>query len=398
MTVRPLIPEELALHCQLSSMAFHWNCKLEEETFPENEIPLACFDDNGGALAELEYAVRPATLGAEALPMLCVGGVASLPHARRKGAVRRLFQELEIMAADQGWALGALYPFSTAYYRQFGYEMAVHALRFTIPLRELSRLPKAPEGNFELYEGQSALTEDLLALFRPFAARHNLMMHRTDGKRFFGKPLETCQYTYLYRDAAGRPAGYVSYDLNREQHTVFVHELVWTDAASLAALLRFLQCYDSKAEQLCLQNLTPESPVTLLLNEFSASRGDLAFTASLRIYDFAAVLRARCAQSEASGQLALRIEGDSMTQNNGLYVAEFAPGAADISRPAETALPEISLTREAAARLLLSGRPMTAETLTFCPGCRLPQTGADAAVQAFLRAFPPVPTMLWDGF
>ena len=57
------------------------------------------------------------------VPMVGVGGVASLPEYRYGGAVRQIFHTALEWMWDQGAVFSTLYPFSHSYYRKFGYEL-----------------------------------------------------------------------------------------------------------------------------------------------------------------------------------------------------------------------------------------------------------------------------------
>ena len=259
MTVRTLIPEDLDAHCRVSSAAFIWNYKPGEETFPEDDFLLGCFDDETGELvADLEVNVRRAAWGDQSVLCACIGGVATLPHRRREGAVRRLFEALEAMAEEKGWAFGALYPFNDAYYRQFGYERCFNSVQLTVPMGVVDSyaagVPKAELGKPVLYENGN-LSGELLRLYNAYAQEHACMLLRDESnlEQFYHKPFEKCEYTYLWQNAAGEYEGYVMYKVDREQSAVSVDEIVFLSGAALRGLLAFLRVYASKAGSVVFQ-------------------------------------------------------------------------------------------------------------------------------------------------
>lgn len=67
-----------------------------------------------------------------------IGGVATLPSHRRKGGIRGIFQAALTDMYENGCDFSYLYPFSTAYYRKFGYENCVNRSFVTVDLGLLS--------------------------------------------------------------------------------------------------------------------------------------------------------------------------------------------------------------------------------------------------------------------
>ena len=290
MTVRNLTPADLDAHCRVSSAAFIWEYKPGEESFPEDVTLLGCFNDDGELMADLEYIVRDATWEGGTVPCVCVGGVASLPHRRHGGAVRKLFEELERRAQAEGWAFGALYPFSDAYYRKFGYERYFHSLRLTVPMRVIETyaagVPKEAMGSLELYEG-GELTAELLRVYNAFAAQRPLMLRREEAhlRWFYSKPFEKCEYCYLWRSPAGEFEGYLQYKVNRAGSKVYVDEFCPLTDGAARGMLAFLRGYASKTDSVVFAQLPPDSPLPEALGEYTAMRAELAFGPSLCFYD-----------------------------------------------------------------------------------------------------------------
>ncbi|MDR3314811.1 MAG: GNAT family N-acetyltransferase [Oscillospiraceae bacterium] len=402
MHVRELTPEDLDAHCRVSAMAFHWSYKPGEETFPEHERLLGCFDDGGTLLADLEFAVRQAVVGATTLPLVCIGGVAALPFARRQGAVRQLFLALECLAQQEGWALGALYPFSTAYYRKFGYENTLCSLRVTVAMRHLDALaatiPAERQGSVELVEGERGLAE-LLEVYNTAARRHQMMLLRHDARQFHTKPLEEKKYSCLWRSTQGEAQGYVSYQLNTGTHTLEVEEIVFHTPEALYGLLCYLRVYN-KADAVCFEQVPPGSPLLLALREYNDGglNAIYRFLASFRLYDPEALLRSH-RYPQQPGAFTLAVAGDTLECCNGVYAVQYTNGAATLERRPADAPAALTLTREAAARLLLSGQTTDSFALRFLPGVTLAESETAQAEQAdFLRAFAATSTALWDGF
>lgn len=289
MTIRLLTPADLDAHCRVSSAAFIWEYKPEEETFPAHSQLLGCFDGDE-MIAGLEFAVRDATWGGGTVPCVCIGGVASLPNRRHGGAVRKLFEDLHARAKQEGWAFGALYPFRDAYYRKFGYGRHFHALRLTAPMEVFDAFaaaqPREALGRMELYE-EGKYTKELLGVYNAYAKQRPLMLHRGEAElgRFYGKPFETCAYCYLWKSPAGAFEGYVQYKIDREAHSVQVEEFCALTDAAARGMLVFLRGYASKTDSVTIAHLPPDSPVPDLLGEYSLMKIEWAVGPSLCFYD-----------------------------------------------------------------------------------------------------------------
>ncbi|MCL2106789.1 MAG: GNAT family N-acetyltransferase [Oscillospiraceae bacterium] len=363
MTIRSLTHNDLPAHCGVMSMAYHCKCNPEEASLPKNATVLGCFSEEGVLVAALTYARREAAWGKAALPIVCVGGVASLPHHRHGGAVRMLFGELERLARQEGWAFGALYPFSDSYYRQFGYERASRYLQLDVPMRAVvdfaksqpKELPNEAAGQMELMEGEAS--GELLRVYNAYAAGIPLMLRRgrEHADRFYTKPLEDCRYCFLWRNgSSGAAEGMLQCELDAENRVLMVRELAWLSPAALRGMLRFMRGYASKADTVRFCALPMGSPVPLLFNEYCENRVQVMNGAMLRIYDAARVL-------------------------------EGFPAVGD----------GVKLSPEALV-LLVSGQLRNALSLRCLPGVEISsEEEARALAEAFRHCGVP---LIWDGF
>ena len=125
MIVRKIKPEEVLRANELFAIAFEQPMDREAAAKPDNENVhrWAAFDESSGEMMSSfiinDYTVR---FDGHACKMGGIGGVATLPQYRRRGGIRGCFQEALPDMYASGYDLSYLYPFSTAYYRKFGYE------------------------------------------------------------------------------------------------------------------------------------------------------------------------------------------------------------------------------------------------------------------------------------
>ncbi|MDR2952322.1 MAG: GNAT family N-acetyltransferase, partial [Treponema sp.] len=84
---------------------------------------------------EIEYLMR---FDGQSVKMSGIGGVGTLPEARKGGLVRRIFEKLLPEAYEKGALFSTLTPFSHDFYRKFGYEIACARRKLSISTDDLS--------------------------------------------------------------------------------------------------------------------------------------------------------------------------------------------------------------------------------------------------------------------
>ncbi|MDR1374343.1 MAG: sterol carrier protein domain-containing protein, partial [Treponema sp.] len=137
----------------------------------------------------------------------------------------------------------SLTPFSHAYYRAFGYELACAHNEITVPVREFSRLKV--RGSFT----QISPGDDTAALAEVHAAyiaglNHGICRDYWPGNRSWRiftreDPYNTGTFLYLWRDGEGRPRSYIKYQDQAagDEHIMSVQELAFTDREALYGVL-----------------------------------------------------------------------------------------------------------------------------------------------------------------
>ena len=183
MKVRLLTPKDAPAHEMVASQAFCLSSDPAKGRLP-GEIMPGAFDDEGHLMADMEIIPRRVNFCGNELRCAAIGGVASKPEYRNRGAVRALFNEMYGPLFDKyGWEVSILYPFSNSYYRKFGYGNVGRTLRITAPFSELKEYGFSTA---ELYDGSQL--EEILGLYARCTAKDCLSFIRTDGKYFSGEP------------------------------------------------------------------------------------------------------------------------------------------------------------------------------------------------------------------
>ncbi|MGI6335927.1 MAG: GNAT family N-acetyltransferase [Eubacteriales bacterium] len=373
MLIRPIRPDEAAALEKLRAAAFSFKAD-PEHTRPIVHETLGAYDD-GVLLASITIRPYACNWCGEYLPALGVGGVSTMPLARRAGAIRKLFGELDRLAAERGWAWGMLYPFSYPYYRQFGYERLDPPHNYTIPLPSFDCVPRCSDG--VLYDGSQA--DALLAIHRRYADTHNLMALRDNANAWDATPERSLRYTYLHRDPSGTFDAYVT--LTYAADAIEVSELAYTSPASLTGVLGILRLFEGQRKQLRFPALPATSPVIGMLSRYEITERSIYNGVMGRVLDTETLLR-KNSYPDVSGHFTLTVH-DALPSCAGTFTVAYANGHADVlrtDRPAdvETDAPNLS-------RILLSGIGYTAEELPYLPNTRVLDT---ARAADFSRAFP----------
>ncbi|MCL2513429.1 MAG: GNAT family N-acetyltransferase, partial [Oscillospiraceae bacterium] len=210
MIIRYIKKEDQEEFCKTSSAAFIWEMSDDDlKDYPEEQVLAAFCDDNKTIMAQIEVLPFKNIFCGKHLLSSGIGGVASRPEYRRQGAVRKLFLEYFDQAVAEGQVLSGLYPFSTNYYRQFGYEPVTKCISVLAPFSELAKIPR--NCNAELFEGSRKQLNKLLGIYNAYAENYNLMFQRTTDKYFSKEPYKKNLYTYMWNDGKGKARSYATF-------------------------------------------------------------------------------------------------------------------------------------------------------------------------------------------
>ncbi|MDR0642484.1 MAG: GNAT family N-acetyltransferase [Treponema sp.] len=247
MEIRRLNPEEIPQVHRIETVVYNGRRDYSKE---EAADPLAhpahwhwgAFQ-NGKMLSsmlEIPFLMR---FDGSSVPMSGIGGVGTLPEARNSGCVPALFAKFLPEAHEQGVVFSNLTPFSHAYYRRFGYELACARNEITVPTKEFSRL-KTGGAFTQIFPGgdSSALAEIHSAYIADL--NHGICRdYWPDNRawRIFTKedPYSTGTFTYLWRDQDGKGRSYIKYQdqLSGDEHIMAALELAFTDREALYGIL-----------------------------------------------------------------------------------------------------------------------------------------------------------------
>ena len=370
MIIRYLTQNDIVEHDKVSSQAFSIACDIHD---PESVLPcenvLGAFDDDNKTLfADLEILERKCCYDGGYLTCAAIGGVAAKPEHRGKGAVKALFQHI---IRESKYDISILYPFSEAYYRQFGYERAGHSVCLTVPFSELSGVKR--NNDVTMFEG--ADTDRLLAVYNRCALQYNLCFVRENADAFSSEPYLSKRYTYIWKDRA-----FATIQIDRDRSTIHVEELYFDSCESMLGVVGFLRNFESNQKYLCFQKLPENSPLLYYITDLKPCDIRVSNMGSVRILHFEKVLR--------SHQYPLRDGTFTLQIADDVFKVSFSANGTTVEKSG-TYDPDVVMDVPTASAVLLSGLANEA----YLPGLDIRNPNSD-----FLRAFPPGTTFFTDGF
>jgi predicted acetyltransferase len=245
--IRRLTPEEMPLVYRMRTVVYNHRSDFSKEEPPDPLAHPASWHWGVflkgkmlSSMVEIPFLMR---FDGSSVPMSGIGGVGTLPEVRNSGCVPAVFAEFFPAAYERGAVFSNLTPFSHAYYRSFGYELACALNEITVPVREFSRL-KLWGAFTQIFPGDD--TADLAKVHTAYIAdlNHGICRdHWPDNRawRIFTRddPYSTGTFLYLWRDGEGRPRSYIKYQDQTagDEHIMTVKELAFMDSEALYGVL-----------------------------------------------------------------------------------------------------------------------------------------------------------------
>ena len=199
MTIRRLKENEHGILDGIQAIAYGGsNDVRESEKHALRSEVWGAFDDDGTCMATVFTPEYESWYHGSTVPCVGIGGVATLPEYRRRGAVREIFNEIFRQAPARGWALSYLYPFSFDYYRQFGYEMVFKKYKMVFPMKALAKFPRNSDAKLYTFRNPE-MKKDILAVYNAFAQTRRTMFRRDeDTHAYSDDPYKSRSWTYVH--------------------------------------------------------------------------------------------------------------------------------------------------------------------------------------------------------
>ena len=364
MIVRKIRPEEYKRCQQLCALAFEYEMKDADlsaeallqrvKTDPRstqdihwNSQCAAFEDDDRTMMGTMTVIPWRATFDGKSVNMAGIGGVVTLPQYRRSGAIRACFEAA--LRDMRGFCLSYLYPFSTEFYRRFGYELGCDRVKWRLRLAGMPALSVA--GSWRLAEPDGNAMPDIAAIDRLREARYNCMI-RSDNMQYLylrDDPFAVRRYTYIYYDGEGRPRSYMT--VIPQNGELDCPRFVFHDREGFLGLMALLMRLSADHSHATLY-LPDDVDLRGLIPEWSF--GNVERTVEqrgmVRAVDVKMLLK--MARMRGEGRLRIAVNDPQIAENNGCFEVAFAPGRENDVRRVEAA-PDIELTIQDFSRLIV---------------------------------------------
>ena len=314
-----------------------------------------------------------------------VGGVATLPGYRRGGLIRACMEASHRALYDEGFVFSALYPFSTAFYRQFGYENGALTYAWTIPVKDL---PKADAGGrvYQLLPGDDL--SPLLQIYNAFYEGVNLAPLRKEYSSELREKnfLDQKRSIFVWEDESGTPGAFFiggrkGETLNCRTDFAEKNGLLFTSPRALLGLLSFVRtAFIANFEQIyfaapAFADLSP------LLPETTGAECKAFPNGMVRVVNVERALAlCRC---RGEGTVTVEVTDPLLPENNGVFRVRFAPGKENTVEKGDFQ-PDMVLPIQAFSVLLCGVRGM--EDVPYLQGVEI--RNADAPLVALFYRKP----------
>lgn len=330
MIVRKTRPEEGQRVNELFAIAFEQPLE-NGPADPENDeiCHWAAFEEETGEMmSTLSVSDFWVQFDGHACKMGGMGGAATLPQYRRNGGIRGCFHAALPDMYAAGYDFSYLYPFSTAYYRKFGYECCVQRYHAVLQLNLLA--PPPVEGTFRLADGRDSLTDAVRAVEALWEERFNMMvLHREEDYGWTKKsdPARRQEFTYVYFSREGTPKGCTTFTKadQSDGRNLVCSRFCFADREGFAGLMQLFKSLSS--DHRYVKFTMPALPaMQYLMPEWSlgAARWEIQPAGMVRVVRVEDVLKK--ARYLGSGAITLKILDPQIQENNATFAVQFREG------------------------------------------------------------------------
>jgi predicted acetyltransferase len=264
-----------------------------------------------------------------------IGGVGTLPEARKGGLIRQIFEKLLPEAYEKGVVFSNLSPFSHDFYRMFGYEIACARNNINISTKDFHKIK--PRGEFvPFFPGDdTAVLQNIHSAYicnLNHGICRNYWPDNRGWKRFTrADPYSTGTFLYLWRDENGVPRSYIKYQDKDDDdgHVMSVSELAFIDREGLYGALGIVGGLSAQFRQFKWQMPTFIDPCDIISNTWEIDQ-------NLNPRDMTRVVNVKTALKmmrfpPGEGTYVIGVEDANITANNGKFLVEFAPEGSRVS-------------------------------------------------------------------
>lgn len=392
MFARKLQPGEFWQARRTMAIAFEYGFEQEKEleksqtdkADPKEDLYGASLTEGGPLVGSIVINNKVSRFDGHTVKMGGVGGVATLPANRRGGAIRACMELALREMYDNGFVLSHLYPFSTAYYRQFGFAPAAQGFRWKVKLADLKRLPGVGGTVRQLFPGDDL--SPLLDIYNQMYGDINFSCLREvfDKDLEGDKPLASKRWIFLWQDDEGKPSGLMV--CSRMGNSLICYPnfglpnaFLFTDTTALIGLLNFVHTsFIANFEDIQF-SIPAHMDLTALLPELSDMEYKPVLNGMARAVNVEALLKlCRC---RGEGRLVMKVTDNILPENHDTFALSFAP---NVENQVERTAGAPDITLDAGDLSVLLGGARDTASLAFTPGITVANPAAPLE-QVFYR-------------
>lgn len=384
MIARKIRPEEIKRTEELFSISFDSPYNNEDTptelyqkyiSNPQNrgqEAPLerfAAFEDDDRTMMSC-FIMQPYSIRFDGHneSMFSIGGVATLPQYRKRGGIRACFEEALPYLYKNGISFSYLYPFSTAYYRKFGYEMCCKKHYYQVALAHIPSF--SLNGSCYLLDASTReqASADIPSVYAAWQETYNMMVQSVPYDYGFiqtANPYKDQIFTYVYRSESGTPLGYMTLKNNTDPdcRQLECSHFFYINKEGLQGLLALAKTFASDYRHICF-SLPSDCPLEQTLPEWSMGAVSCQTfpNGMVRVIHVKRILE--LATYKGSGTLTLEITDPYINENNKIFRVVFSENTCEsitvyekdqTSSDNEDTLADISLSISAFSALITGG-------------------------------------------
>ncbi|MCR5719184.1 MAG: GNAT family N-acetyltransferase [Lachnospiraceae bacterium] len=261
--------------------------------------------------------------------MAGIGGVSTPPQYRRNGGIRACFDYALPKMYEKGMDFSYLYPFSTAYYRKFGYENCCDMEVYKIRLEHIPFFKTKGQIYMIDETNRDKAVNDVKKVYSCWEKRYNCMTAPTEDSFEWvtkASPLQGTEYNFVYKNESGIATGYmrVATDIGTERN-LCCRQFVFEDIDALKAMLGLLRTYAADFLHVSI-NMPRDTNLEHVLPEwsFGAVSRTLYPFGMIRVINAESVLKK--ASYKGSGEFVICLKDEKIAENNGAFKVTYKEG------------------------------------------------------------------------